>query len=148
MEMRRKSNRGYRVFNRVSTLLVGLFALLCLLPFLLLLIGSFTDNDVVVRNGYSFFPQKWSVDSYVYLFRNPQGLINAYKGDDHHHAGDHGLRSVSDGHDRLRPIPAGLPQPQRVLLHVLLHAAVWRRSASRGTWSSPSTWECGTPCGR
>ncbi|MDD7661387.1 MAG: carbohydrate ABC transporter permease, partial [Eubacteriales bacterium] len=35
--------------------------------------------DVVVRNGYSFFPQKWSVDSYVYLFRNPQGLINAYK---------------------------------------------------------------------
>ena len=79
MEMRRKSNRGYRVFNRVSTVLVGLFALLCLLPFLLLLIGSFTDNDVVVRNGYSFFPQKWSVDSYVYLFRNPQGLINAYK---------------------------------------------------------------------
>ena len=55
MEMRRKSNRGYRVFNRVSTVLVGLFALLCLLPFLLLLIGSFTDNDVVVRNGYSFF---------------------------------------------------------------------------------------------
>ena len=51
MEMRRKSNRGYRVFNRVSTVLVGLFALLCLLPFLLLLIGSFTDNDVVVRNG-------------------------------------------------------------------------------------------------
>ena len=79
MEMRRKSNRGYRVFNRVSTVLVGLFALLCLLPFLLLLIGSFTDNDVVVRNGYSFFPQKWSMDSYVYLFRNPQGLINAYK---------------------------------------------------------------------
>ena len=26
MEMRRKSNRGYRVFNRVSTVLVGLFA--------------------------------------------------------------------------------------------------------------------------
>ena len=110
MEMRRKSNRGYRVFNRASTVLVGLFALLCLLPFLLLLIGSFTDNDVVVRNGYSFFPQKWSVDSYVYLFRNPQGLINAYK-----------VTIITT----LATTVFGL---QRVLLHVLFHAAVWRRS--------------------
>lgn len=79
MEMRRQNNRGYRIFNRLSCVLVGLFSLTCLLPFLLLLIGSFTDNDLVVRNGYTFFPQKWSVDSYIYLFRNPTGLLNAYQ---------------------------------------------------------------------
>ena len=33
MEMRRKHNRGYRIFNIVSKVLLGLFSLICLLPF-------------------------------------------------------------------------------------------------------------------
>lgn len=79
MEMRKKVNRGYRVFNAVSTALIGLFALVCLLPFLLLLIGSFTDNNLLILEGYSFFPRKWSLDGYRFIFQYPESLLNAYK---------------------------------------------------------------------
>ena len=79
MEMRKKVNHGYRVFNVVSTILIGLFALVCLLPFLLLLIGSFTDNNLLILEGYSFFPKKWSLDGYRFIFQYPESLLNAYK---------------------------------------------------------------------
>ena len=71
MEMRKKVNHGYRVFNVVSTILIGLFALVCLLPFLLLLIGSFMDNNLLILEGYSFFPKKWSLDGYRFIFQYP-----------------------------------------------------------------------------
>lgn len=79
MEMRKKVNRGYRAFNRVSMVLVGLFTLLCLIPFLLLLIGSFSDNSEVIRNGYSFFPSKWSTAAYAFIFENPKSILDAYQ---------------------------------------------------------------------
>ena len=56
MEMRKKVNRGYRIFNIVASVIIGLFTLVCLIPFLLLLIGSFTDNTEVLVKGYSFIP--------------------------------------------------------------------------------------------
>ena len=40
MEMRKKVNRGYRIFNIVASVIIGLFTLVCLIPFLLLLIGG------------------------------------------------------------------------------------------------------------
>mgnify|MGYP003505684516 FL=1 len=58
MEMRRKHNRGYRIFNIVSKILLGLFSLVCLLPFVLMIVGSFTDNGEVIREGYSLFPTR------------------------------------------------------------------------------------------
>jgi putative aldouronate transport system permease protein len=68
MEMRKKVNRGYRIFNIVASVIIGLFTLVCLIPFLLLLIGSFTDNTEVLVKGYSFIPEKWSLDAYKYIF--------------------------------------------------------------------------------
>ena len=79
MEMRRKHNHGYRVFNLVSKILLGLFALLCLLPFVLMIVGSFTDNGEVIREGYSLFPKKWSTAAYDMLFSYPDNIIRAYR---------------------------------------------------------------------
>ena len=43
-------------------------ALLALIPFLLLIIASFTAEGAAVRNGYSFWPEAWSLDAYKYIF--------------------------------------------------------------------------------
>ena len=45
-----------------------IFSLCAVLPFLLLVIGSFTDESWAVSNGYSFFPKVWSLDAYSYIF--------------------------------------------------------------------------------
>lgn len=57
------------------------FIVLCLLfvyPLVLTIVVSFTDNTAIIYNGYSLFPEKWSLDGYRYAFKN-HGIVNAYK---------------------------------------------------------------------
>ena len=56
--------REEKTFQVCSHVIMAVMAILCLLPFLLLIISSFTDNDAIVRNGYSLFPEKWSTAAY------------------------------------------------------------------------------------
>ncbi len=55
-----------------------LLSLMCLAPFLLLIISSFTDETVLTRYGYSFFPKQWSLGSYQYLFTKGARIARAY----------------------------------------------------------------------
>ena len=38
--------------NIIGYVLIGLFALLCLTPFYLIIVASFTDNSELIRSGY------------------------------------------------------------------------------------------------
>ena len=70
--------RGDQTFQVCSHVIMAVMAILCLLPFLLLIISSFTDNDAIVRNGYSLFPEKWSMAAYEYLFDRSNQILSAY----------------------------------------------------------------------
>lgn len=57
------------------------FVVLCILfvyPVALTIIVSFTENKEIVYNGYSLFPEKWSLEGYSYALKN-HGIANAYK---------------------------------------------------------------------
>ena len=47
-------------------------------PFVLLVIASFTDNQTALMNGYSFFPEKWSLEAYSYIAREWMTVGRAY----------------------------------------------------------------------
>jgi putative aldouronate transport system permease protein len=51
---------------------------LCLLPFVLLVTASFTDEQTIIRNGYSYFPEKLSLYAYEYLFKSSNSIFNSY----------------------------------------------------------------------
>lgn len=51
------------------SILLGLFALSCLLPFLFVIIISFTDEGSLAANGYTFWPEQWSLAGYQYLYQ-------------------------------------------------------------------------------
>mgnify|MGYP001096458723 CR=1 FL=1 len=70
--------REEKTFQVCSHVIMAVMAILCLLPFLLLIISSFTDNDAIVRNGYSLFPEKWSTAAYEYLFDRSNQILSAY----------------------------------------------------------------------
>lgn len=53
-------------------------SLLAVLPFILLIISSFTDNQTALMNGYSFFPEKWSLEAYAYIGREWRTIGRAY----------------------------------------------------------------------
>lgn len=58
---------------------VVLFALLCLVPFLLVIIVSFTEEKSITINGYSFLPAEWSISAYKMLFSSKSSVPKAYQ---------------------------------------------------------------------
>ncbi|WP_018885842.1 carbohydrate ABC transporter permease [Paenibacillus massiliensis] len=67
------------VFQAVSYIVVSLIAILCLLPFIVLISGSFSDEGQVLAKGYSFLPRGFSLDAYAFIFRNPSDILSAYR---------------------------------------------------------------------
>jgi putative aldouronate transport system permease protein len=61
-----------------SHIILGICSLLALLPFILLIIISFTDDKTALANGYSYFPKKWSIGAYQYLFQDIGRYAKAY----------------------------------------------------------------------
>jgi putative aldouronate transport system permease protein len=59
-------------------LLLLLFSLSCIIPFLFVIIISLTDEMALVNNGYSFFPEKLTLEGYRYIFKNGGLLVNSY----------------------------------------------------------------------
>lgn len=70
-----KGERGFRVIAHTVMMAA---ALLALIPFVLLVVASFTDNSWAVSNGFSFFPGKWSADAYLYIANQWQTIGRAY----------------------------------------------------------------------
>ena len=59
-------------------IVTGVFALMCLIPFLLVLGGSFTDEQEIRSEGYKLIPKQFSLKAYQLLFLEPKFVINAY----------------------------------------------------------------------
>ncbi len=55
-----------------------LYALVCIVPFILLIAISFTEESVIKDGGYSLIPKVFSTAAYQYVFRDPSSLIRAY----------------------------------------------------------------------
>ncbi|MFD2117831.1 carbohydrate ABC transporter permease [Paenibacillus yanchengensis] len=67
-----------KLFRVVGYPLVAFFALICLLPFILILSSSFNSEQAIVQNGYSFIPQQFSLDGYKVIFENPLVIFRSY----------------------------------------------------------------------
>ncbi len=62
--MKGKETIRWQIYaNTAMTILT----ILALIPFILLIIASFTDNQWATVNGFSFFPEKWSLEAYKYI---------------------------------------------------------------------------------
>ncbi len=73
--MREKPFSRYQV---LSNLVMIIWTVIIILPFLLLLMSSITDENTLVANGYSFFPEKLSLAAYTYIVRSGQKILKAY----------------------------------------------------------------------
>jgi putative aldouronate transport system permease protein len=70
--------RRFSLFQCINVTINALFALFCFLPIFLVLIVSFTDEETILKNGYSFIPKHWSIEAYKLIFTG-QGLVwNSY----------------------------------------------------------------------
>lgn len=67
------------VFVRiVSYLVVTLFALVCLLPFILMISASFSTESVINKEGFGLLPKGFTIAAYSWVFRYPKMIIGSY----------------------------------------------------------------------
>lgn len=73
-----KKTSDQKIFNVISYALIIIIALLCLIPFALVVVGSFTDEKEIIANGFSLFPHKFSLAAYKLALKDPVAILRAY----------------------------------------------------------------------
>lgn len=70
--------RHFSTANFLISLFILAFTLMCLLPMVLTLMVSITDEVSIMRNGYSFFPEKFSLYAYKLMFQSGSSVMRGY----------------------------------------------------------------------
>jgi len=65
-------------FSLAATLILGVLSVLTLMPIVLIFIASITSEKALLSNGYSYFPESFSFDSYLYLLNQGATIFRAY----------------------------------------------------------------------
>lgn len=66
------------VFNIIGYILVGLVAIICLLPFIMLISGSFSSEQAIRFTGYGLLPKEFTLEAYRIVFKYPEKIARAY----------------------------------------------------------------------
>lgn len=56
----------------------GMVALVCLVPFIMIVSGSFSSEEAIIQNGFSLLPQDFSLEAYKTVFKDPLVVFKAY----------------------------------------------------------------------
>ena len=73
--MKKKKISTYDISTNI---IMTIWTILIILPFLLLFMSSITDENTLIANGYSFFPKKFSLGAYKYIIQSGEKILRAY----------------------------------------------------------------------
>lgn len=73
-----KPGKDVILLNIIAYSFCGLLALVCLIPFVMVVSGSLSSEAAVVQNGFSILPQDFSLEAYKTVFQKPMVVIRAY----------------------------------------------------------------------
>ena len=65
-------------FQVFGWILLTLCATACLLPFIVLVSGSFSTEKAISLYGYSLLPREFTTSAYEMIFDAPESLLRAY----------------------------------------------------------------------
>lgn len=66
------------VLNIIAYAFLGLIALICLVPFIMIVSGSLSSEEAIIKNGFSILPQDFSLEAYKTVFKDPFVVVRAY----------------------------------------------------------------------
>ena len=67
--------KGFRIF---ANIVMALLSVMCLPPFVLLLVSSLTKESTITASGYSFLIRDLDLAHIVYLFASGDSILRAY----------------------------------------------------------------------
>ena len=77
MKLKQKNKEG--IGQVILHLIFLLITISYIVPFLLVIAVSFTDESVIVSEGYRLLPSKFSLEAYKLVFANPTQILNSYR---------------------------------------------------------------------
>lgn len=73
--LKTQGNQRYQLLINILLIIV---TLIMILPILLLFMASITDENTLIRNGYSFFPAVFGLEGYRYILSNASTIFRSY----------------------------------------------------------------------
>jgi len=73
-----KQGLDSKVLQFLSYFINGSVALLCLIPFVMVVSASLSSEDAIRNNGFSILPQEFTMAAYNTVFKEPMVVIRAY----------------------------------------------------------------------
>ncbi|WP_018759024.1 carbohydrate ABC transporter permease [Paenibacillus terrigena] len=64
--------------SRIINLFFCALSILLIIPLILVISISFTDEKTLLQHGYHLLPEKFSLEAYSLIFKSPGVLLNAY----------------------------------------------------------------------
>ena len=64
-----------KIYDMISHLIMTILSLLAIIPIILMVVSSATDNAILLQNGYSFLPEKWSLFAYEWIFKSNSAVV-------------------------------------------------------------------------
>lgn len=71
-------SKDQKLFNMISHTVMILVTVMAVLPFVLVFLSSITEENTLVLNGYSFFPERFSLYAYEYIVMKGKKIFRAY----------------------------------------------------------------------
>ena len=76
--MRSIRTRKSEPIQIVAYIILTIISINIIIPFMLLVISSLTDEGTILRTGYTLFPEKFSLDAYKYLWNTKDFILRGY----------------------------------------------------------------------
>lgn len=70
--------RVNKLSNTIIHIIFCLISAIMILPIIFVVIISFTSQESITQNGYSFIPAELSLDAYTYIFKNARELLTSF----------------------------------------------------------------------
>ena len=71
-------NKIKKSTNVLFNVILSILSLLSVIPFIFVIIISFTDEQSLTMNGYRFIPEKWSLYAYEYIVSAGESILRSY----------------------------------------------------------------------
>lgn len=72
------SNTVSPFWNAIFNLIFIIYSVACIVPLLLVIGVSFTDENTIITSGYNFIPKVFSLEAYKWVFQSGDAIIRAY----------------------------------------------------------------------
>ena len=73
-----KKGKETIILNIIAYMFCSIIALMCLIPFIMIIAGSFSSEEAIVANGFSLLPQDFSLEAYKTVFKDPIVVVRGY----------------------------------------------------------------------